>query len=157
MMKQEETRIELSPVTRMQANKECRPKDLEGVVQVLLVDDHAMVREGLRTLLEGYPDVHVVGEAVDGRGALEAVRTLRPHVVVMDVNMPVIDGIKATAFIKQEYPDTIVVGLSVNAGQDNREAIMRAGAVDLLTKEAVVEQLHANIVKAVNASLLSKM
>jgi DNA-binding NarL/FixJ family response regulator len=114
-----------------------------------------MVRQGLRAILEGYPDVHVVGEAADGREALESIRTLRPHVVVMDVNMPVMDGIKATAFIKQEYPDTIVVGLSVNADHDNREAIMKAGAVDLLTKEAAVEQLHESIVRALNASFRS--
>lgn len=153
LIKQGESRMELSPATGTQASKERRPKALGGVIQVLLVDDHAMVREGLRAILEGYPDVHVVGEAADGREALKAVRTLRPDVVVMDVNMPVIDGIKATAFIKQWFPDTIVVGLSVNASQDNCEAIMQAGAVDVLTKEVAVEQLYAVIRETVVARI----
>jgi len=66
--------------------------------------------------------------------------------------MPVMDGIEATKCIKQECPDTVVVGLSVNAGQDNREAMMSAGAEDLLTKEAAVEELHASIMKALKPS-----
>ena len=136
----------------MQARKEYDRKTLDGVIQVLLVDDHAMVRQGLRAILEDYSDLHVVAEAGDGRQAIEAVRTFRPHLVVMDINMPVMDGIEATALIKQEYPDTIVVGLSFNATKEFRDAIIKAGAVDLLTKEAVVEQLHDSIVMAVSAS-----
>ncbi len=104
--------------------------------------------------LRSYPDLHVVGEAADGRAGIEAVRTLRPHVVLMDVNMPVMDGIKATACIKQEYPNTVVVGLSVNA-DDNREAMTNAGAVDLLPKEAAVEQLHESIVRGLKVPLPS--
>ena len=71
--------------------------------------------------------------------------------------MPAMDGIEATAFIKQEYPDTIVVGLSFNATKEHREAIIKAGAVDLITKEAAVEQLHDSIVMAMalSASFLS--
>jgi DNA-binding NarL/FixJ family response regulator len=139
----------------MQARKEYDRKTLNSVIQVLLVDDHAMVRQGLRAILGNYSDVHVVAEAGDGRQAIEAVRALRPHLVVMDINMPVMNGIEATALIKQEYPDTIIVGLSVNASQENREAIIRAGAVDLITKEAAVEQLHDSIVMALSASFLS--
>jgi PAS domain S-box-containing protein len=147
---------EPSPGTAMSVGKEYWPNGLDGVVQVLLVDDHAMVRQGLRAILESYPDVHVIGEAVDGREALEAVRVLRPRVVIMDVNMPVMDGIEATTCIKQEFPDTIVVGLSVNGDHDNREAMMKAGAVDLLTKEAAVEKLHESIVRTINASYPTK-
>ena len=140
----------------MQAREEYDRKTLNGVIQVLLVDDHAMVRQGLRAILENYSDVHVVAEAGDGRQAIEAVRTLRPHVVVMDINMPAMDGIEATAFIKQEYPDTIVVGV-VQCTKEHREAIIKAGAVDLITKEAAVEQLHDSIVMAMalSASFLS--
>jgi len=142
----------LSATRAIHAIKEYRPKEGDRMVKVLLVDDHAMVRQGLRAILEGYPDLHVIGEAVDGSEALEAVRVLRPDVVVIDVNMPVMDGIEATKCIKQECPDTVVVGLSVNAGQDNREAMMSAGAEDLLTKEAAVEELHASIMKALKPS-----
>jgi len=142
----------LSATRAIHAIKEYRPKEGDRMVKVLLVDDHAMVRQGLRAILEGYPDLHVIGEAVDGSEALEAVRVLRPDVVVIDVNMPIMDGIEATKCIKQECPDTVVVGLSVNAGQDNREAMMSAGAEDLLTKEAAVEELHASIMKALKPS-----
>ena len=136
----------------MQVRKEY---ERAGVIQVLLVDDHVIVRQGLRAILETYSDVHVVAEAGDGRQAIEAVRTFRPHIVVMDINMPVMDGIEATACIKQEYPDTIVVGLSFHATKEFREAIIKAGAVGLLTKEAAVEQLYDSIVMAVSASFLS--
>ena len=139
----------------MQASKEYERKTVKDVIQVLLVDDHAMVRQGLRAILGNYSDVQVVAEAGNGRQAIEAVRTLRPHLVVMDINMPVMDGIKATACIKQEYPDTIVVGLSFNATKENREAIIKAGAVDLLSKEAALEQLHDTIVMALGVSVLS--
>jgi CheY-like chemotaxis protein len=152
LMKPVEPRLPPSPVTAMQASKDYRPKERDGVVQVLLVDDHAMVRQGLRAILESYPDLHVIGEAVDGREAVEAVRILRPEVVIMDVNMPVMDGVEATRHIKQECPDTVVVGLSVNAGGEHREAMITAGAANLLTKEVAVEQLHESILKALNAS-----
>ena len=117
-------------------------------IRVLLVDDHAMIREGLRAVLEGY-EVTVVGEAVNGEEAVAAVDRLRPDVVVMDINMPNLNGIEATALIKVRYPETIVVGLSVNAAEAIQEAMKRAGAHCLLTKEAAVEQLHGVIRGAV--------
>jgi len=140
--------VETSAASGRQVNNHYPRKDLNGVVHVLLVDDHAMVRQGLRAILESYPDLHVIGEAVDGREAVHAVRTLRPDVVIMDVNMPVMDGIEATTQIRCECPEIMVVGLSINASVENREAMIRAGAIDLLTKEAAVEQLHETIVNA---------
>ena len=68
--------------------------------------------------------------------------TLRPAVVIMDINMPRLNGIEATARIKHQHSDTRVIGLSVNAGPDNREAMLKAGADMLLTKEAAVEELY---------------
>lgn len=118
-------------------------------VRVLLVDDHAMVRQGLRSVLETYPDVEIMGEAWDGEKALAFVAKLRPTVVVMDVNMPRMNGIEATALIKARYPDVAVIGLSVNAGGENQDAMKGAGAAVLLTKEAAVEQLYAAIQQAV--------
>ena len=140
----------------MQEQKEDHGKTLDAVIQVLLVDDHPMVRRGLRAILESYSDVHVVADVSDGWQAVEAVRTLRPHVVVMDINMPVMDGIEATARIKGEYPDTIVVGLSVNPSKENRAAILNAGAVGLLAKETAVDQLHDSILMACSALLQPK-
>ncbi len=114
-------------------------------IKVLLVDDHTMLRQGLRTMLGGYEDVEIVGEAWDGQEAVQAVDQLRPGVVVMDINMPKMSGIDATAQIKARHPETIVIGLSVNAGGENQEAMMKAGATLLMSKEAAVDQLHEMI------------
>ena len=83
-----------------------------AVILVLLVDDHAMVRQGLRSVLEGYEDIHIVGEAANGVEAIELAHSLSPDVVVMDVNMPRMDGIDATRAIKQANPAPLVIGLS---------------------------------------------
>lgn len=124
-----------------------------GVIRVLLADDHAMVRQGLRSVLAGYPDVEVVAEAADGEEVMEAVERFHPTVVVMDSNMPKVNGIEATARLKAKYPRLHVIGLSINAGADNREAIMKAGAQVLITKEAAVEQLYGVIQSAVKETL----
>ena len=117
-------------------------------VRVLLVDDHAMVRQGLRTLLESYDDVAIVGEASDGEEAVSATERWRPAVVVMDINMPKMNGIEATAEIKARWPDIIIIGLSVNSGGDNSRAMEKVGATLLLTKDAAVVQLYEAIRKA---------
>ena len=111
-------------------------------IRLLVVDDHAMVREGLRSLLESYADVQVVGEARNGREAIEASAQLRPDVVIMDISMPDMNGIEATAHIKRRQPTTIVVGLSVNADQQSITAMVNAGAAMLITKEAAVNELY---------------
>jgi CheY-like chemotaxis protein len=118
-------------------------------VRVLLVDDHIMVRQGLRSVLDAYEDLQVVGEAQDGSEAVSLAGKLRPHVVVMDINMPKMNGIEATARIKAYWPETIVIGISVNTGDDNSHAMKRAGAITLLTKEAAVEQLYEIIKRSV--------
>ena len=114
----------------------------EKRIRVLLVDDHVMMRQGLQSVLESYPDVELVGEAGDGAEALTLIERVRPSVVVMDINMPKMNGIEATALIKARHPGIIVFGLSVNAGGDNLEQMMKAGAVRVLTKEAAVDDLY---------------
>jgi len=114
----------------------------QGAIRVLLVDDHMMVRQGLRTVLESYGDIEVVGEAANGKESLECVEHLQPSVVVMDLSMPQMNGIDATMVIKARHPETIVLGLSVNASQDNRTAMTNAGASGFLAKEAAVDQLY---------------
>src|SRR6478672_10390889 len=111
-------------------------------IRVLLVDDHAMVREGLRSVLESYDDVVVVGEAANGEEAVAMAERLRPSLVVMDINMPKMNGIEATAHITRTYPEIQVIGLSVNASGNNVQAMLKAGAVLLLTKEAAVNELY---------------
>lgn len=120
----------------------------KATIRVLLVDDHAMVRQGLRSVLEQYEDVMVVGEAGNGKEAVDQVDALHPSVVVMDINMPEMNGIEATAAIKARYPDISVIGLSVQAGGANEEAMKKAGAATLLTKEAAVEDLYRTIREA---------
>lgn len=116
--------------------------------RVLLVDDHAMVRQGLRSVLEAYPDVEIVGEAGNGEEAVYCVERLRPSIVVMDVNMPGLSGIDATAAIKARHPGTIVIGLSVQTEGENQSAMASAGASVLLTKDAAAEDLYRVIQQA---------
>ena len=111
-------------------------------IRVLIVDDHAMVRQGLRTVLDSYADLEVVGEACNGEEAVAMTGQFQPAIVVMDINMPKMNGIEATAHIKTQYPKTVVIGLSVNAGAENRDAMLKAGAALLLTKEAAVRELY---------------
>jgi PAS domain S-box-containing protein len=111
-------------------------------LRLLVVDDHAMVREGLRSLLEGYPDVEVVAEARSGQEAVAASDHFVPDVVIMDINMPDMNGVEATAQIKKRQPTTIVIGISVNADQQSITAMVNAGAAMLITKEAAVNDLY---------------
>jgi PAS domain S-box-containing protein len=124
-------------------------------IRVLLVDDHAMVRQGLRSVLDAYPDVEVVGEASNGEEAVQMVERLRPSLVVMDINMPKMNGVEATAMIKARYPDTIVIGLSVQTGEEAQRAIIKAGAVVLLTKEAAVDELYRTIRDVLDSQVTS--
>jgi two-component system, chemotaxis family, CheB/CheR fusion protein len=125
-------------------------------IRVLLVDDHAMVRQGLRVVLESYPDVEVVGEAWNGEEAVACVERLQPTIVVMDINMPKMNGIKATAQITSRFPGIIVIGLSVQAGGENEVAMKNAGAAMLLTKESAVDELYRAIRESLNLSLKGK-
>lgn len=105
-------------------------------IRVLLVDDHAILREGLRSLLSLQDDIEVVGEAADGQAALELVGLLQPDVVVMDIAMPVMDGLEATRCLKKEHPETRVLILTQH---DNREyvfSLLQAGASGYVLKKA---------------------
>lgn len=111
-------------------------------IRVLLADDHAIVRHGLRSILESYPDIDIIGEVADGKESLASAERMRPSVIIMDLNMPRMNGIDATTIIKSRHPEIIVVGLSVNAGDDNQAAMIQAGASALLPKEAAADQLY---------------
>lgn len=112
-------------------------------IRVLLVDDHAMVRQGLRSLLDGYSNLHIIAEAGDGEEAITLARLLKPDVIVMDVNMPRLDGIEATKRIRQELPETLIVGLSVN--EHVVKTMKAAGAAACLTKESAADHLYETI------------
>lgn len=105
-----------------------------SVIRVLIADDHRILREGLAGLLRNHPDILVVGQAADGQEALELARRLRPDVIVMDVTMPRMNGIDATAAILREMPEIRVIGLSMHEMQDMSHAMLAAGARAYLTK-----------------------
>jgi two-component system NarL family response regulator len=125
-------------------------------VRVLVVDDHAVFRAGLTAVLDREPGVIVVGEAADGAEALEQVLRLRPDVVLLDVRMPVVDGIVACASIKDACPETRVVMLSVSEDETDLYAAIRRGASGYLLKEIRVDEV-ARAVRAVHGgqSLIS--
>jgi len=123
----------------------------DSKIRVLLVDDHAMVREGLRSVLERYADIEVVGEASDGQQAVISATRLQPSIVVMDINMPTMNGIEATKSIRTRFPRILVIGLSVNVGDENQLAMKAAGATTLLTKESAVEHLYGAILQAIES------
>jgi two-component system response regulator NreC len=102
--------------------------------KVLLVDDHVIVRQGLKALLSDEPDMEVVGEANNGREALEKLAALEPDVVLMDISMPGLNGIEATRQIKQRYPDVKVVILSMHANEEYVFQVLQAGAAGYVLK-----------------------
>lgn len=116
-------------------------------VRVLLADDHAVVREGLRELLSEWPQLEVVGEAADGIEAVEQARRLRPDVVVMDVSMPRLDGVEATRRIRAVLPDVQVFGLSTQEQADGLHDIVAAGAAAYFTKSDGAGRLIARLVE----------
>ncbi|MEV0594333.1 response regulator transcription factor [Nonomuraea cavernae] len=111
------------------------------MITVLLVDDHALVRMGFKLMLDAQPDVSVVGEAGDGAEAVELSRRLRPDVVVMDLHMPGLDGVRATELITAELPHVRVLALSTFDLDENVVAALRAGAGGFLPKDISPEEL----------------
>jgi len=118
-------------------------------IRILLADDHAMVRRGMRDFLALHDDLEVVGEAQDGAEALAAVEALRPDVVVMDLLMPVMDGIAATAEIKARHPEVEVVAITSFVDEDRVTAAIEAGASGFLLKDAEADDLAAAVRAAV--------
>jgi len=117
-------------------------------VRVLLVDDHRIMREGLRALLAGEPDIEIVGEAPDGRTALDLVRTLAPDVVVMDVGMPDLNGVEATRQIRAENERVKVIALSTHTDSRYVHHMLEAGACGYVLKIGA----HGELLQAVRAA-----
>jgi DNA-binding NarL/FixJ family response regulator len=114
------------------------------VVRVVLADDHPIVREGLKRLLEAQPDMHVVGEAADGEAAWHAAKTLAPDVLVMDLSMPVLAGAEATARVRRDCPGVKVLALTVHEERGYLTQLLRAGASGYVLKRAAAAELvHA--------------
>ena len=114
-------------------------------IKVLIVDDHAMFRQGIRALLEGYEDVEIVGEATEGMEAIEKVLQLAPQVVLMDIAMPVMGGLEATRRIQKESPNTKVLVLTQYEDSEYILSLLRAGAKGYISKTATASELISAI------------
>jgi two-component system, NarL family, response regulator NreC len=110
-------------------------------LRILLADDHTVMRTGLRLLLERQPNLEVVGEAENGRDTIQLAASLRPDVVVMDVSMPVLNGIEATKTIVTEHPNIAVVILSMHADESYVMRALKAGARGYLLKDSAPADL----------------
>ena len=119
----------------------------DTAIRVAVVDDHAILREGLVALLSALEGLDVVGSAEDGRAALHLVAETAPDVVIMDIQMPVLDGIEATRFVTARHPGTRVVMLTMNEDDDTVLSALRAGASGYLLKGSGAEEV-LNAVRA---------
>ena len=118
-------------------------------IRVLLADDHAIVREGVRLLLNTQPDVQVIGEATNGEQAIELARALAPDILLMDIGMPGMNGLEATRALKKELPSVNILVLTMHEGDDYFFRMLAAGASGYLLKGASSEEL-LNAIRAVH-------
>lgn len=115
------------------------------VIRVVLADDHALVRQGIRSLLEKLDDIEVVGEASDGREALELSKTTQPDIAFMDIAMPGLNGLEAVTRMKKECPIARVIMLSMHAGEEYFQQALDSGAAGYLLKDADRRELELAI------------
>jgi DNA-binding NarL/FixJ family response regulator len=120
-------------------------------IRLLIADDHALVRSGLRSMLQREPGIEIVGEACNGREAVELCRSLRPNLVLMDVRMPEMDGLEATRAIKQEHPKTGVLMVTMHENRDYMLEATKAGAAGYVLKDAPREELISAVRRVVDA------
>jgi len=117
-------------------------------LRILIADDHQVVREGLKALINSQPDMHVVGEAEDGRAAWQMAKSLEPDVVVMDVSMPELSGAEATERLRRDCPQVKVLTLTIYEDKGYLQQLLKAGASGYVLKRTVMEEL-ARAIRAV--------
>jgi len=120
-------------------------------IRLLIADDHPVMRYTLRSVLKQYPEIEVVGEATNGEDAVLSVEELQPEIVLMDINMPKLDGIAATRHISGSYSRIAVLGLSVDGEGHAVGDMLRAGAVAVVAKERAIEDLYDAIQRAMTS------
>jgi two-component system, NarL family, response regulator NreC len=111
-------------------------------IKILLVDDHKIMREGLRFLLKDKSNIRVIGEAENGRQALSLVDKLKPDIVIMDVAMPDLNGIEATRMIVHDHPETRIIALSSHSGKEFVTGMFKAGTSGYLLKDCAFDELY---------------
>jgi DNA-binding NarL/FixJ family response regulator len=141
------TTPELEQINTMAHNTET-PDD-DGIIKILLVDDHAVVRQGLRMFLALDPELQIIGEATNGAEAMEMSKQLKPNIILMDLLMPVMDGLTAIQKIKKAQPDVEIIALTSVIEDDRVYAAIQNGAMGYLMKDTQANELVQRI-KAAN-------
>jgi DNA-binding NarL/FixJ family response regulator len=121
--------------------------------RVLIAEDHTLLRAGLRALLLQEPSLEIVGEADNGRDAIRAIGTLKPHLVLMDLSMPGMNGIEAITDIKRRYPETRVLVLTIHKTDEYIHESLRAGADGYILKDATHDELRVAIRSVLNGKI----
>jgi DNA-binding NarL/FixJ family response regulator len=137
------------PSLRDPSPAETPTPDAPRVIRVLICDDHELIRQALRAVVDAEDDMEVVGEAVDGEHAVELARALEPDAILMDIQMPKMSGIEATEQIKKILPDTVVLVLTVHESNEYILRILDAGATGYLTKGVITKEIPNAIRSAV--------
>ena len=127
------------------SGKEQMFTDSGAVIRVLLADDHTLFRDGLAQMLKKEPDIKVVGHAKDGQEAVNMAAKLKPDVILMDISMPIVNGIEATRIIHREHPNIRIIGLSMYDDQERAQALRDAGASDYIDKGCAASALISAI------------
>jgi two-component system response regulator NreC len=122
---------------------------MTSTIRILLADDHTLMRSGIKALLEDEPDIAIVGEAEDGREAVKLAHMLRPNLVLMDIAMPLLNGLEATRQIKREHPEIKILVLTMYEHEEYFRQVLEAGASGYIIKRAAASELVAAI-RAVN-------
>lgn len=115
------------------------------VTKVLLVDDHAVVRDGIRARFERYPEFEVVGEAINGRDAIQRCDELMPDVVLMDISMPVMNGMDAARYLRDSYPEIKVIILTMHEHKEYIQGVIRCGAQGYIVKDVSAQEMISAI------------